>query len=738
MLRPERMSRVSVTGSKAVMADAIDALHELRLLHLSDYDGAWTGFDNGNPIEGADEAAEKLVTVRALESILGIEDDDAVPGYRLDHDELDERLEEVRVEVNELDDRRDEIREELRRVRDRIDAMRPFARLGIDLSLLDGYDAIEVAVGSGREGEIREALETAESVRAHEVFTGDGVIAVAVAPAGDREPEAALNDALVGVAFERFEVPDADENPATHVDRLNNERQRLQSQLETVESELADLKLDVAGFLLAAEEALSIEVEQNEAPLRFATTRRSFVAEGWIPTDEYRHLDEQLTTTLDDRVEVEELERADYRDSEFVGGHGEHEPHDAGAGEPTAADGGEADATEARADGGHADAAMADDGPPIRQDNPGLVKPFELLTQAVGRPKYTELDPTVILFLTFPLMFGFMIGDFGYGVIYTAIGYWVYTNFDSDTFKSFGGVTIAAGLFTVLFGILYGEIFGLHMSTLPVTGDIYPHPVIEKGLSPATEMWAQAWFVVTALFGVVHLNIAYIFEFVEEYTFHGARAAVEETGSWILALNGLWVFVFSRLFSGQKPELLFTVFDTGEAAAFELGFSGLPVWTGWAGLGLVVVGLGLLAIGPTHELVEAHQVLAHVLSYLRIGAVLLAKAGMAFAVNLLFFGAYRHHGEYHFMLSYGPHYVADHYPEAEIMFDGMMHGGPAAVVGGVLVLLVGHLVVLALGVTSAGIQGVRLEYFEFFSKFYEDGGDAYDPFGYERTYTAER
>jgi V/A-type H+-transporting ATPase subunit I len=58
MLRPERMSRVSVTGSKGVMTETIETLHELRLVHLSDYDGAWEGFDNGNPMEGGDEASE--------------------------------------------------------------------------------------------------------------------------------------------------------------------------------------------------------------------------------------------------------------------------------------------------------------------------------------------------------------------------------------------------------------------------------------------------------------------------------------------------------------------------------------------------------------------------------------------------------------------------------------------------------------------------------------------------------
>jgi V/A-type H+-transporting ATPase subunit I len=115
---------------------------------------------------------------------------------------------------------------------------------------------------------------------------------------------------------------------------------------------------------------------------------------------------------------------------------------------------------------------------------------------------------------------------------------------------------------------------------------------------------------------------------------------------------------------------------------------------------------------------------------------------MAFAVNLLFWGAYAEPtdkgAEWHFMLSHGPEYVLEHHAEAEILFGGMVHMGPLMVVFGVLVLLVGHLIVLALGVTSSGIQSIRLEYFEFFSKFYEGNGRTYTPFGSERTYTDEQ
>ncbi len=88
-------------------------------------------------------------------------------------------------------------------------------------------------------------------------------------------------------------------------------------------------------------------------------------------------------------------------------------------------------------------------------DNPSGVRPFEDLDRGRQSTEYGEFDPTVILFLTFPAFFGFMIGDLGYGLIYTAIGYFLYANFDErPAFKSMGG--IVGRLFTALFGVLYG------------------------------------------------------------------------------------------------------------------------------------------------------------------------------------------------------------------------------------------------------------------------------------------
>jgi len=496
---------------------------------------------------------------------------------------------------------------------------------------------------------------------------------------------------------------------------------------------------------------LTVEVQRAEAPLQFATTERAFVAEGWLPTDAYERFVADLAEAVGDRVEIEELERADYED--HGEGHGAHEETDAGHAEDeaetppeakAAADGGE-DATGdgrkatdggtgRKAAGGTATggAVTMDEEPPVVLNNLTPAKPFELMVKMVSQPRYSELDPTLLVFLTYPFAFGFMIGDIGYGILYMLIGYGAWQVFDSDAGRAIGSIAIWAGIFTVVFGYLYDDIFGVHMAdlgiALPLAG------TLTKGLQ--TTEWAILWIVLSLAFGLLHLNVGLVMGFINELS-HGLKAAVLERGSWILAMNGLFAWIFSLHLVGEKPEFL-----VGEEAVLNLflGFEGLPEVVGL--VGLAAFGVGVVMVGVGEGVAGVAEVPAwafgHVLSYLRMVAVLLAKGGMAFVVNVLVFGAFVTDGYTEFAL-FGP-------PTGDVSFQGLIWIGLGAdsilvaivaLIGAVLVFVLGHVLVLLLGITAAGIQMLRLEYVEFFQKFYEGGGEEYEPFGGDRTATAD-
>src|SRR6056297_1083212 len=97
MLRPEQMSKVSMAGTRAVMRDVIEAVHEMHVVHFSDYDGAIEGFETGSPLQGAESASDKLVTVRSLQSILGVTEDDAGPTRIVTAEAIESELADIRA-----------------------------------------------------------------------------------------------------------------------------------------------------------------------------------------------------------------------------------------------------------------------------------------------------------------------------------------------------------------------------------------------------------------------------------------------------------------------------------------------------------------------------------------------------------------------------------------------------------------------------------------------------------------
>ena len=331
---------------------------------------------------------------------------------------------------------------------------------------------------------------------------------------------------------------------------------------------------------------------------------------------------------------------------------------------------------------------------PVEYDNPELVKPLETIMDLYSRPIYKEIDPSVIIFITFPLFYGLMLGDIGYGLVLLTLGLVGRAKIKSDGLKPLATLLIYCSISTLIFGILFAEIFGFHLfGHHSVVAELFGEhgglgemfynfhalPILER----LGKEDIPILLIATALIGVVHMNLGLLIGFRNEKILHGVKTAMLEKISWIVLQLGIAIFVLSAL-----------------------GY--IPVIGKTAGAAVAVLGVVMLIAGEGGTaILELPSILSNTLSYTRLAAVGMSSVGIAFAVN-------------------------------EIVTGMLFPKGGLFILLGIIVLLVGHTVNTVLGVVAPGLHALRLQYVEFFTKFYHGGGRKFDPFGYNRKYTEEK
>ncbi len=196
----------------------------------------------------------------------------------------------------------------------------------------------------------------------------------------------------------------------------------LSARLEALDAELAGLDRErdtlsqaVAPSLAGARAAAQDRLLGLAAKERAAATPRSFVLEGWIPEAGYPRLVEAMTTRFGGRVVVESVAREDW--------HGESAP--------------------------------------VVLHNPRLFRPFEMITKMVPLPAYGTIDPTPFVAVFFPMFFGMIMGDIGYGLALAVLALWLrHGGAPGSTRRAVAEVLGAGAAFAVAFGIAFGEFFG--------------------------------------------------------------------------------------------------------------------------------------------------------------------------------------------------------------------------------------------------------------------------------------
>lgn len=321
--------------------------------------------------------------------------------------------------------------------------------------------------------------------------------------------------------------------------------------------------------------------------------------------------------------------------------------------------------------------------PPTKLKNPKIFKPFEMFVKMYGLPAYNEIDPTIFVALTYSFIFGAMFGDVGQGLCLVIGGFLLYK------FKkaSLAAIIGTAGIFSTIFGFLYGSFFGFEevlpalwlkpteaMMDVPFIGKLNTVFVIAIGFGMCLILITMVMHVINGIRARDTENIWFDTNAVAGLVFYGAMFV-----TILLMLTGhtlpgvivlLVMFILPLLIILFKEPLTRMVLKKQPA---------------------IEGGKGMFFVQGFFELFEVLlSYLSNTLSFIRVGAFALSHASMMQVV---------------------------------LMLAGAENGSPNWIV-----VVLGNIFVVGMEGLIVGIQVLRLEYYEMFSRFYKGTGKDFKPF----------
>ncbi|MCQ1538746.1 V-type ATP synthase subunit I [Methanocalculus taiwanensis] len=658
MLQPKTMTRLLIVGSKEQMPSAVTELYRHHVFHITDYTDqgkeGYEGFRIGQPMEGATELSTDLIKIRSMESIFGLSPDDYFDTRKRSAQSIKEIIERdlpaIEDEVSNLTAQRSAAEAQIRVNEQQIAELSPFSGIPLELGLYQGYETVSVIAGK--------APRDIEIPVPHEKFFASGKGESTMVIFFKNEDRAALEKALAEAEFQPIPIPQGQGSVRKAIDTYQSEISQLTAKIEDIDVKIASVKEKHGDFLAACDEVLTADVEQAEAPLRFATTELIFIADGWVPVSEVENLKSGLAQATGDKILVMEFEEKD--------GHHEHQP-------------------------------------PVEYDNPNFAKPMQSIVDIYSRPRYDELDPTLMIAFIFPLFFGIILGDIGYGAVLLILALALQRVLKGEAVQQLLAVLRNASISAIIFGIFYAEIFGAHPGALDI--ELW-HPIISRHLLIGSHAHHQGDIAVLLVFavwlGIIQMTVGRIMGIVN-HARHRNMLHVMGQVSWIAFMWGALLLIWSIAAIPLMPDLTML-----PPIVMGLNIAGL--------IGAVLIVAGAIGIGIESplELIELPSVISHSLSYTRLAAVGLSSVAIAMVVNFI---------------------------AIEMLIEPQLKEltaiGIVLIIVGILVLLIGHLLNTALGLLGGGLQSLRLQYVEFFTKFYKGGGEKYNPFGKKRHLTED-
>ncbi len=671
----------TVDMSRLTLAAPVDAMHEivrkcsdLGCVHIEDYTQFEEGIGVGRAIhsEDADMISALLLKVRAVRSAVSVHNSKG----SISSAAAKKLAEKMSSNVDAALENIEAIREAESDISSLSDQLRVFERLAplnISLDLLSGYQGVEIYVA-----------ETPNSSKAHKAFADmasrieylcpAGLVAVACAPSD----AAAVQIALAELSAKTIQLPSGNGTPSQRVSETKDAISAAESSAESNQKALDAWADENGSNLVILEEYLQREDAIYTSPTSLAVSNQAFALDAWVPTENAEKALNSLKG-IASHIEIE----AHVDDHHGHDGHDDHH-------EPE---------------------------PPVAYKNSGAAEPFELVVDLVGRPKYGTFDPTTFIMLTLPMLYGLILGDFGYGFVIVLLALWLRSlPFAKEPMgKNATTVLISMGIWCMIWGFLFAEGFGfvwdgtghimgdasplvgLYDWTGDLTGSFKKSSIADAlGLGHTYVPFHRAstaltdYVLISVYVGALHLLIGYVIGFFNVMKAHGIVAAFFEKGSWMMILLGGFFHIYgymnndNEVLAATIPAMIMIagVFILIIALALFEGF-------GWAG-GVIM--------GP----IETFGLLANTLSYLRIMAVGVAGVKIAEIGNDMGFAS-----------------MADAISAGDYMLVPLF-----------FLLWIGvQVFAIALGLLSPSIHAARLHFVEWMGKFYDGSGRAFTPLG---------
>ncbi len=338
-----------------------------------------------------------------------------------------------------------------------------------------------------------------------------------------------------------------------------------------------------------------------------------------------------------------------------------------------------------------------DDDPPTLLKNNKIIRQGEFVTDMYSTPNYREMDPNKVTFFFFMLFMGLIMADVGYGIIMIALGCMLARRIKVDNgTRRLWYVIAIGGVFAIIFGLLFNSFFGVEL--LPIS--ILPSPV------PSGDGMTNLMTILVGCLalGIVQIAVGYFCKALNCFKHGKILDGIFDGLVWVLFFIGFVCAAFNFIVGYLMPEVdqntpVFNFFKTVQMPGLYLTIGSIVIAAITAGRHEKGFGKFSKGFGAVYGLIS---IMSDILSYARLFGLMLS--GMIIAQQFNKMGI------------------------------SLITGGGAGYALGPVVILAGHTFNIAMGVLGAYIHDSRLQYIEFFSKFYTGEGRKFSPLGSKTDY----